>query len=123
MARSEGASPSLPAFESRREFGYRWTMIRAEALSEIASRADALKARGAASAFLFGSTARGDATPDSDIDLFIDLVPGRKFSLVDLAGIQRFLEGELKVPVDVTTRGSLHPLLRADIEREAVRAF
>jgi uncharacterized protein len=82
-----------------------------------------LKARGAASAYLFGSTARGEATSLSDLDIFIDLVPNRKFSLTDLAGIQNYLGRELNVPVDVTTRSSLHPKLRGDIEREAVRAY
>jgi uncharacterized protein len=98
-------------------------MTRDHAIAEIASRADALKARGAASAYLFGSTARDEATAESDLDLFIDVVPDRKFSLIDLAGIQLFLAEQLGVEIDVTTRDSLHPKLRADIEREAVRAF
>ena len=63
------------------------------------------------------------ATPESDLDIFIDLVPDRKFSLIDLAGIQNYLERELRVPVDVTTRSSLHPMLKSDIEREAVQAY
>ncbi|MGL4638036.1 MAG: nucleotidyltransferase family protein [Beijerinckiaceae bacterium] len=98
-------------------------MKRDEALSEIASRATALKARGAASAYIFGSVVRGEATDTSDLDIFIDLVPNRKFSLIDLAGIQNFLQRELKMPVDVTTRSSLHPMLKSDIEREAVQAY
>jgi uncharacterized protein len=98
-------------------------MTREDAIAEIARHSEPLKARGAASAYLFGSTARGEATPLSDLDIFIDLVPNRKFSLIDLAGIQNYLERELQVPVDVTTRSSLHPKLRADIEREAIQAY
>jgi uncharacterized protein len=98
-------------------------MTRSEAIAALTSRADALKARGAASAYLFGSTARDEAAVGSDIDIFIDVAPNRKFSLIDLAGIQIFLENELRSPVDVTTRGSLHPDLRKDIEREAIKAF
>lgn len=98
-------------------------MKRDAAIAEITHRAEALKARGAAAAFLYGSTARDEAGPASDLDLFIDIAPNRKFSLLDLAGIQRFLQEELRMRVDVTTRGSLHSRLRADIEREALRVF
>ena len=98
-------------------------MERNEALAGIARHADDLRARGASSAYVFGSTARGEATAASDLDIFIDVVPDRKFSLIDLAGIELFLADQLGVVIDVTTRDSLHPKLRADIEREAVRAF
>jgi predicted nucleotidyltransferase len=98
-------------------------MTRDQAASELKRHADALRARGAASAFLFGSTARGEAGPDSDVDVFIDVQPGRKFSLIDLAGMHAFLVSELGVDVDLTTRTSLHPKLRDQIESEAVRVF
>ena len=73
--------------------------------------------------YVFGSTVREDARPESDLDLFIDYDDTRKFSLFDLVGIKLFLEEALKTKVDVTTRDSLHPMLRADIERSAVRVF
>jgi len=98
-------------------------MKRELALAELERRADEMRARGVAAAYLFGSTARGDARPDSDIDVFLDIAAGHKFSLLDLVGVRRYLEAELGVPVDVTTRSSLHPKLRGTIEREAVRAF
>jgi uncharacterized protein len=98
-------------------------MNRDHAVAELSRRADALKIRGAAAAYLFGSTARNEALPASDIDVFIDIQPNRKFSLLDLIGIQNYLEDELGTAVDLTTRDSLHPKLRADIEREAVRVF
>jgi uncharacterized protein len=98
-------------------------MTRDHALAEIARRAEALKARGAAAAYLFGSTARDEAASGSDLDLFIDIVPDRKFSLIDLSGIELFLTDELGIDVDVTTRDGLHPRLKDSIEREAVRAF
>ncbi len=59
----------------------------------------------------------------SDLDVFIDYDPGSRFSLLDLIGIKQLLEEELAVEVDVTTRNSLHPMLRTDIEQSAVRIF
>ena len=98
-------------------------MNRNDAIASLKACADAVKARGATSLYLFGSTARGEAKTGSDLDMFIDYDPRKKFSLVDLAGIKLYLEDTLGVDVDVTTRDSLHPMLRKDIEESAVRVF
>jgi hypothetical protein len=98
-------------------------MKRADAINKLMGSADAIKARGATSLYLFGSTARDEAQPQSDLDLFLDYDPKKKFSLVDLVGIKLFLEDQLGMQVDVTTRDSLHPMLRRDIEESAVRVF
>jgi predicted nucleotidyltransferase len=78
---------------------------------------------GATSLFLFGSTARDDARPDSDLDLFIDYDPESRFNGLDLVGIKLFLEEQLGTEVDVTTRDSLHPRLRARVEQSAIKVF
>jgi len=98
-------------------------MRRDEATAELVCRAKALRERGAQAAFIYGSTARDEARDNSDVDIFIDIEPGRKFSLLDLVGMQRFLTAELGVEIDLTTRSSLHPKLKAQIESEAVRIF
>ena len=98
-------------------------MKRTDAIRKLRRHAHAVKSMGATSLYLFGSTARDEALGSSDLDIFIDYDPGRRFSLLDLIGIKQFLEEELAVEVDVTTRSSLHPLLRNDIERSAVRIF
>ena len=98
-------------------------MKRSEALAKLKGCAEAVKARGATSLYLFGSAARDEAKVDSDLDLFVDYDPQKKFSLVDLVGIKLVLEDALGVEIDVTTRDSLHPMLRKDIEQSAVRVF
>jgi uncharacterized protein len=98
-------------------------MNRDEAIAKLRDHADDIKARGAISLYLFGSAVRNEVRADSDLDLFIDYDPHKKFSLVDLAGIRLFLEDSLGVPVDLTTRDSLHPMLRENIEKSAVRVF
>jgi predicted nucleotidyltransferase len=98
-------------------------MTRTEAITRLGHYADALRARGATALYLFGSAARNEAGRASDLDVFLDYDPTMNFSLVDLVDIKQFLEGELAVEVDVTTRDSLHPSLRDEIERSAVRVF
>jgi predicted nucleotidyltransferase len=95
----------------------------ADAISKLKQHADAVRALGATSLYLFGSVAGGTATRDSDLDLFVDYDPAKKFSLFDLVGIKLLLEDELGLQIDVTTRDSLHPMLKEDIEKSAVRVF
>jgi uncharacterized protein len=94
-----------------------------EALTELKRNADAVKSMGVTALYLFGSTARDDASQGSDLDLFIDYDNGRRFSLFDLVAIKQFLEETMALEVDVTTRDSLHPMLKDDIERTAIRVF
>jgi len=66
---------------------------------------------------VFGSVARGDATPHSDIDFLVDLDPGR--SLFDLGGLLNELQTLLGCPVDVLTEQGLHWYIRDRILQEA----
>jgi uncharacterized protein len=109
--------------EAGRGMRYNQSMKRDEAISRLKEQAEALRALGATSLYLFGSVARDEAGPASDLDLFIDYDAKRKFSLVDLAGLKSFLEDEFATAVDVTTRSSLHPRLRQRIEDAAIRIF
>lgn len=73
---------------------------------------------GARNVRVFGSVARGDARPDSDIDILVDMEPGR--SLFDLGGLLIDLQTLLGVDVDVVTEKGLRPRIRAKVLREAV---
>ena len=66
---------------------------------------------------VFGSQARGNASPDSDLDLLVELGPGR--DLLDLIAIKQDLETLLGCAVDVVTKGALSPYLRDQVLREA----
>jgi predicted nucleotidyltransferase len=72
---------------------------------------------GATSVKIFGSRARGDARPDSDLDLLIS--PGPRMSLFDMIGLEHDLEDLLGIEVDVVSERALHPLLRETILAEA----
>jgi uncharacterized protein len=69
--------------------------------------ADDIRSRGITRMALFGSTARGDAGPSSDVDLLIEVDPRVKFTLVDLAGLERLLTILLGRPVEFAFPGRL----------------
>ena len=73
---------------------------------------------GARNIRLFGSVARGDEGPDSDIDLLVELEPGR--SLFDLGGMLYELQELLGVEVDVVTEKGLRARIRERVLSEAV---
>jgi predicted nucleotidyltransferase len=75
------------------------------------------KANGAIRVRIFGSFARGTARPDSDLDLLIDLEPGR--SLLDLVAIKQDLEDLLGREVHVVTEAAVSPKIRDEILHDA----
>ena len=72
---------------------------------------------GANNVRVFGSMARGEATPDSDVDLLVDLAPDR--SLLDHVALQADLEALLGRKVDVVAENALYWLLKRRILKEA----
>ena len=91
--------------------------------AELKSLEKPLRERGLGAVALFGSTARGTARPDSDIDVLIDITPNVRFSLVDLVSVKDFLEDRLGRKVDVVTREGLDPAIRDRVLREARSVF
>ena len=98
-------------------------MTSTELLGKLREQAEAIRGMGATSLYLFGSASRDEATYQSDVDLFIDYDESRRFSLLDLVGIKQLLEERISADVDITTRDSLHPMLKESIERSAIRVF
>ena len=84
----------------------------------------ALRETGATGVNMFGSRARGDHRPDSDLDLFIDYDPANKVpDIFRLMELEEKLGSVLGVAVTITTRNALHPLMKEQIERDAVRVL
>ena len=71
---------------------------------------------GARSVQVFGSLARGEARPGSDLDLLVALDPGR--SLLDLIAIKQDLEDLLGCRVDVVTEAAISPYIRDRVLQE-----
>ena len=97
--------------------------MRGATLQRLQGLEEELRRRGVASLALFGSVARGEAGPDSDIDLLIDIAPGYPFSPVDLASLKNLLSDRLGREADVVTREGLDPAIREQVLREAERVF
>lgn len=98
-------------------------MNRDEVIATLREHEPELKAAGVVRLSLFGSTARGDRRPDSDIDLLAAFDESRQFSLLDVVHIENQIAGLLGVRVDLVEEGTLKPRVQKSVEAEAVRAF
>ena len=79
-----------------------------------------LKKYGIKKAALFGSFARGEQKPDSDIDILVKFKDRENKTLLDLVGLELELVDVLNRKVDVLTYNSIHPLLKDYILKEQV---
>lgn len=82
-----------------------------------------LRAAGIRTLSVFGSVARGDAGPDSDIDLVVEFAPDARMDLIRLVGLERELSALLGRTVQILPEPIEKPRLRASVERDRVRAF
>jgi predicted nucleotidyltransferase len=98
-------------------------MKRDDILGKLKACEAELRARGVAHAALFGSVARGDDRPDSDIDIMVEIAPDARIGLFQYAGIVHYLEDLFPARVDVANREGLKPLVRPSAERDALYAF
>ena len=80
-----------------------------------------LKQYGALKASIFGSVARGEQREDSDLDILVDLAG--KYSLFDIIDIKLAIEDMLGCRVDVVTSDSIHPMIKAEVQKEQVELF
>lgn len=93
---------------------------RDDALRILGEHRDEIAARGVRTLSIFGSVARDEARPESDVDVLIE--PSGPISYFELFDLQTYLEELLGRHVDLFTPNSLHPMIRAQVTREAIRA-
>ena len=93
-----------------------------EAIRRLQAHEAEFKRLGVERLYLFGSTARGDAHANSDVDLFFDYEKG-KLGLFELMDVKEYAASVLGRQADITTRDSLHKAVRRSIEDAAVRVF
>ena len=83
-----------------------------DALATLRRYESALRVRGVTHSAVFGSAARGESRPDSDIDIMIDIDPEAHITLFDYVGLQDYIASLFDDPVDVIDREALKPHLR-----------
>jgi predicted nucleotidyltransferase len=98
-------------------------MTREDAIATLIQHEQALRAPGVAHAAVFGSVARGENRPDSDLDILVEFEPGAEGSIYDYVRFKEFVAGLFERPVDVIDRAALKPHLRAPAARDVVYAF
>jgi predicted nucleotidyltransferase len=92
-------------------------------LAKLREHEPELKAAGIVSLSLFGSVARGDESPQSDVDLMAEFDGGKRLSIVDMVGLENRLADILGVSVDLAPTKALKGRIRDRAAREAVLAF
>jgi len=98
-------------------------MSREDVITRLRQHEPELRAAGVIRLSLFGSTVRGDARPDSDVDLLAVFDSSRRISLLDMAGIELKLSAMLGRKVDLIEEGTLKPRVQVSVEGESIRAF
>jgi predicted nucleotidyltransferase len=109
--------------ESREGFVYMSRMTREHVIAMLRAHEQELRHRGVRHAALFGSLAREEATPASDIDILIELEPDAHIGLFGYVGITHYLADLFSARVDVANRSTLKPHVRPSAEHDAVCAF
>ena len=94
-----------------------------EVIQALRTREPVLRRAGITHLSLFGSVARNDAGPESDIDLAAEFDPAAKVDMIRLAGLERELTNLFGRPVRILPEPVRKARLQANIERDRVRAY
>jgi predicted nucleotidyltransferase len=94
-----------------------------DAIATLRRYESALRARGIRHAAVFGSVARGENRPESDLDIVIDVDPEARMTVFDYVGLKEYIAGLFDGPIDVVSRDGLKPYVRPAVTAEAIYAF
>lgn len=92
-------------------------------VAALRSRERDIREHGVTRLSLIGSIARGEAGADSDVDVLVDIDPGRAFSLVDHSGLRLYICDLLRRETDVVVRDALRPAVAERVRLEEVVVF
>jgi predicted nucleotidyltransferase len=98
-------------------------MNKAELIERLRAQQGVLKARGIEHLAIFGSRARGDYRPDSDLDVLLDLAPSDKFSLLDLIGIEHLIADATGIQASAQLRRSVQGEFAKSIADDVAQVF
>ena len=98
-------------------------MDRQQILARLRENETALRARGVSHAAVFGSRARGDDRPDSDIDIMIEVDPAAPIGVYEYVALKDYIAELFDGPVDVVSRDGLKPYVRPAATADAIYAF
>jgi predicted nucleotidyltransferase len=96
---------------------------RDELVAELRALRPIFVREGVTSMSLFGSRARGDNRPDSDVDVAIKVDPNVKFSLLDVVGVKHLIEDNVGLSGNIFMHRSLSPDFLAELHRDGVEIF
>ena len=98
-------------------------MNSSEALETLRRSERDLRARAVRRAAVFGSVARGDSRPGSDIDIMVEIDPEAHLTVFDYAGLKDYIASLFDGPVEVVNRDGLKPYVRPTATVDAIYAF
>jgi uncharacterized protein len=98
-------------------------MTRDEIIARLKAHETEIKAEGVVYLALFGSRARGDARPDSDLDVLIEFDATRDIDWKNLTGVYRRLEQATGLGISLVDRAALRPRFAARIADDLVQVF